>query len=66
MLEAVGRRPRDGSELCGTVGSDRPVLTACPPVVDYGADLQVRAIAALLAQVRSGVFEAFASEDSGA
>jgi hypothetical protein len=30
---------------CGTAGSKRPVVAACPPVVDYGAELQARAAA---------------------
>ena len=32
---------------CGTARSDRPAGTVCPPVVDYGADLQVQAAAEL-------------------
>ena len=28
---------------CGTVGSDRPVVAACPPVVRYGAEIEARA-----------------------
>jgi hypothetical protein len=32
---------------CGTASSERPVVTACPPVVDYGAGLQVQAAAEL-------------------
>jgi hypothetical protein len=50
MLEAAARRPRDRGELagaCGTVGSDRAAVAVCPPVVDYGAELQVRAAAEL-------------------
>ena len=30
---------------CGTAGSDRPAAAACPPVVDYGAELQAQAAA---------------------
>ena len=25
---------------CGTAGSDRPAAAVCPPVVEYGAELQ--------------------------
>ena len=32
---------------CGTAGSDHAVVAACPPVVDYGAGLQVQAAAEL-------------------
>lgn len=32
---------------CGTAGSDRPAVALCPPVVDYGAELQVQAAAEL-------------------
>jgi hypothetical protein len=33
---------------CGTAGSEDAFVTACPPIVDYGADLQVQAAAELL------------------
>jgi hypothetical protein len=28
---------------CGTAGSDRSAVAVCPPVVDYGAELQEKA-----------------------
>ena len=34
---------------CGTAGSDRAAAAACPPVVDYGAELQAQAAAELKA-----------------
>ena len=30
---------------CGTAGSDRTVAAVCPPVVEYGAELQASAAA---------------------
>ena len=30
---------------CGTAGSDRSAVAVCPPVVEYGAELQARAAA---------------------
>ena len=32
---------------CGTAGSDRSAVAVCPPVVDYGAELQAQAAAEL-------------------
>jgi hypothetical protein len=32
---------------CGTARSDHAVAAVCPPVLDYGADLQVQAAAEL-------------------
>ena len=32
---------------CGTAGSNYAIAGVCPPVVDYGADLQVQAAAEL-------------------
>jgi hypothetical protein len=39
VLAIVGSLPSG----CGTAGSDRPGAGVCPPVAEYGADLQARA-----------------------
>lgn len=32
---------------CATVGSERTILAVCPPVVDYGSEMQTQAAAEL-------------------
>ena len=47
---------------CGTDGSDRAVVAACPPIVGYGAELQARAAAEVQALSEGSAIETLLSD----